>query len=414
MMGRAPVSVADRPRAGKAAPTGAGRPRRASLLMVAMAALVAAVTSSPRAAAEPVTVAVSVDCARGNCRLLLTHTETLDYRARQKDAAVEIEYTRPVRFSPPQMRFDDNDILRQFRVQDERKLVLSTGAGFARYETFELRNPFRLVIDLNGRQPETGRTPAATPSRSAVPRRIIVIDPGHGGIETGAVGPGGLMEKDVTLELSRRLRTRLQRTDSRLSVVLTRDEDRLVGLDERTAIANHNQADLFVSVHLNAAAASRASGAETYFLSPEATDDEARVLAALENRSAGGADAGAGPGAGARRDLDLVLWDLAQNQYLAESSALAEAVQAQLNALTGTRNRGVRQAPFRVLMGATMPAILVEVGFITNPVEEAKFNRPEYLDQVVQALATAISDYLADSEQVAAPAPVGLRELGPP
>jgi N-acetylmuramoyl-L-alanine amidase len=109
-----------------------------------------------------------------------------------------------------------------------------------------------------------------------------------------------------------------------------------------------------------------------------------------------------------------VLWDLAQNQYLAESSALAEAVQAQLNALIGTRNRGVRQAPFRVLMGATMPAILVEVGFITNPAEETKFRRPEYLDQIVQALATAIGDYLSGAEHVAAPPPIGLREMGPP
>ena len=148
--------------------------------------------------------------------------------------------------------------------------------------------------------------------------------------------------------------------------MLTRDEDRLVGLDERTAIANHNRADLFLSIHVNASPRARASGAETYYLSTNASDDEARILAALENQS-GQQDSAVPNPRVEQGSLDLVLWDLAQNQYLAESSALAESIQQHMNWMTGTRSRGVRQAPFRVLMGAMMPAVLVEVGFISNP-----------------------------------------------
>ncbi|NIM01625.1 MAG: N-acetylmuramoyl-L-alanine amidase, partial [Acidobacteria bacterium] len=236
------------------------------------------------------------------------------------------------------------------------------------YESFELRNPFRLVLDLQSGA--VGSITAPPPAERDPTRKIVVIDPGHGGVETGATGPTGLREKEVALDLARRVQRRLQR-DRNLTVVLTRDEDRLIGLDERTAIANHNRADLFLSIHLNASPRSTATGAETYFLSNDATDDDARTLAALENRAAGVSENQTN--AANDRNLDLVLWDLAQNQFLAESSLLAERVQWHLNALTGTRDRGVRQAPFRVLMGAMMPAILIEAGFLSNVEEEERF-----------------------------------------
>jgi N-acetylmuramoyl-L-alanine amidase len=246
---------------------------------------------------------------------------------------------------------------------------------------------------------------APTPRRDPG-KKIIVIDPGHGGIEQGAVGPTGLREKDVTLDLARRLKTSLEKNED-ISVVLTRDEDRLVGLDERTAIANHNRATLFLSIHLNASRRTTARGAETYFLSTEATDDEARTLAALENRASGVDEKSVYSGNGDSSDLDLVLWDLAQNQYLAESSVLAESMQRHLNELTGTPDRGVRQAPFRVLMGATMPAILVEAGFVSNPKEEERFKVLGYRNQVVSAMAAAVRDFLADLERLSQPAATG-------
>jgi len=289
-------------------------------------------------------------------------------------------------------------------MRDDRTLSLDTGSRYDRYETFELRNPFRLVLDLKP-APRKGdrRVPSDSPSR---PSTIIVLDPGHGGVEHGAVGPTGLREKEVALTLARRLKRALEKRDRSISVVLTRDEDRLVGLDERTAIANHNQADLFLSIHLNASRRSRATGAETYYLSTRATDDEARILAGLENRPGG--DEAAPPDQRVEQgSLDLVLWDLAQNQYLAESSALAESIQRHLNHLTGTRNRGVRQAPFRVLMGAMMPAVLVEVGFISNPAEEDLLRTSSYRTLVVEAMATAVEEFLRNLERYAAPGSAG-------
>jgi N-acetylmuramoyl-L-alanine amidase len=183
-----------------------------------------------------------------------------------------------------------------------------------------------------------------------------------------------------------------------------------VGLDERTAIANHNRADLFLSIHLNASPRTSARGAETYFLSSDATDDEARTLAALENRAAGVEDRSIHTSGDRRDDLELVLWDLAQNQFLTESSLLGESMQAQLNKVARTPDRGVRQAPFRVLMGATMPAILVEVGFVSNPEEEQLFRSLGYRNQVTQAMAAAVYEFLERLDQFSAPGASGGRE----
>ena len=382
--------------------------RRTFAARTALGVLVAAGwLLAPAAHAQRVTVRISVDTSAASTRLVLTHSEPLAYEIFTADGQVQILYAEPVRVEPSQRTLGD-PILGRFELRDSR-LVLETGPGFRSYETFELRNPFRLVVDLLG-----SRVDAAAPLGAVEPtapmhdpvKTVIVIDPGHGGVETGAIGPSGLQEKEVTLDLARRLRQTLAR-DQRLAVVLTRDEDRLVGLDERTAIANHNRADLFLSIHINSSTRNRATGAETYFLSAHATDDEARTLAALENREGGGSTVTTPDGE--RRDLQLVLWDLAQNQHLAVSSVLAENMQRHLNELTGTRDRGVRQAPFRVLMGATMPAILVEVGFISNPAEEERLRQSNYRDQVVQAMTRAVFDFLGDMDRISGSAPaVGL------
>jgi N-acetylmuramoyl-L-alanine amidase len=362
-------------------------------------------TATLPAAAQDATVQIKVDASQASTRLVLTHSSSVAYEVRQQGDRIEIVYATPLRAEPSELLLDD-PILDRFRMVDGRRLVLETGVGFRSVETFELRNPFRLVIDLRGnrrRGDDSGPQAVERPRRGKRARdKVIVLDAGHGGVETGATGPTGLEEKDVALDLARRLKSILA-NDRKLTVVLTRDEDRLVGLDERTAIANHNQADLFVSIHLNAALRSDATGAESYFLSSDATDDQARTLAALENRAAGVKQEQIAAVDGEMRSVDLVLWDLAQNQYLAESSVLAENMQIHLNELTGTRDRGVRQAPFRVLMGATMPSILVEVGFISNPDEETRLRSTEYRSRVAQAMANAIYDFLADLERLSTP-----------
>jgi len=379
-------------------PSAAGRLAPA-LLLLSLGAI-----AGPTALAQRATVQVRVDEAPASTRFVLSHSSPVAYEIRRGEGHIVIVYAAPVRPEPKEADLDDTIVYR-YAFDGDRRLVLFTGPGFRAFESFELRNPFRIVVDLQGNRGERA-VPAVPPELAPVrpaDRRIVVIDPGHGGIETGATGPGGMVEKDVTLDLARRLKRALER-DRRLEVVLTRDEDRLVGLDERTAIANHNRADLFLSIHMNAASRATAHGAETYFLSADATDDAARTLAALENRGAERGDDVVVTVDGEQRNLQLVLWDLAQNQYLAESSALAESMQRHLNELTGTRDRGVRQAPFRVLMGATMPAVLVEVGFVTNPEEETKFRTDAYREQVVQAMTRAVHEFVEAVDRLSRPA----------
>ncbi|HET9209138.1 MAG TPA: N-acetylmuramoyl-L-alanine amidase, partial [Thermoanaerobaculia bacterium] len=212
------------------------------------------------------------------------------------------------------------------------------------------------------------------------------------------------------LELARELAGKLGRLG--VQTVLTRTDDTLVSLDNRSATANQNRADLFISIHLNSSLGAGANGTETYFLSPQASDPRAASSAATENTpaaapsSAGGAG---GPSAAEQQDVDLILWDLAQSRHLAESQRFANMIQAQLNETLQIKDRGVKQAPFRVLKGATMPAVLVELGFINNPEEEKKLQDPAYRDQLLDALVTAIARYRASIDgqpATAATAPV--------
>jgi len=336
-------------------------------------------------------ILVTVDSSGPSTRLVVTKIGPVLHAITEFEDHVDIVFADPVVVKPAS-RVINGLILAGWALENERRLVLKTGTGYRKYESFQLRNPSRLILDLLGDR-ETGGGTAPSQERAGADRTVIVIDPGHGGRERGATGPSGLIEKDVTLVLARKLRAQLQK-DPTVSVVLTRDQDRFLPLDERTAIANHNRADLFISIHLNASRRRKAFGAETYFLSPEATDDEARLLAGQENAAGGGDETlkAAMPDY-EERGLDLILWDLAQNQYMAESSSLAEAVQREMNQLTGTRDRGVRQAPFRVLMGATMPAILAEVGFVTNADEERMLRQDDYLDRIVYALTRAVQQF---------------------
>ncbi|HEX5042776.1 MAG TPA: N-acetylmuramoyl-L-alanine amidase [Candidatus Polarisedimenticolaceae bacterium] len=352
--------------------------------LLALAALLPVLAQTP--AVPAVDARVSVDTSGPTTRVVVTAARPVAWQVAAAPTGLELVFAEPLRLDVPSVTLDD-PMLRGWRLVSERRLQLQTGPAFTGQETFELRNPWRLVLDLQGHRPG-----GQTGSNRVAPATVIVLDPGHGGVETGAVGPNGVQEKEVVLDLARRLQNVLQREPG-VAVVLTRDEDRQVARDERTAIANQNRAELFVSLHLNSSPAKGATGAETYFLSAEATDDAARTLAGVENEAARRGEAVVQTAAGGGQTLDLILWDLAQNQYLAESARLAEAVQRELNALAGTKDRGVRQAPFTVLMGATMPAILVELGFVSNASEESRLKDSAYRDRIVEALARAIQGF---------------------
>ncbi len=376
--------------------------RRLTTLLSMLLLTFLATSSVPARDRGKAEILITVDSSGSSTRLVVTKVDKVIHAITEFEGRVEIVFADPVVVKPASRQIEDA-MLEGWSLLDDHRLVLRTGPAYRKYDSFELRNPSRLILDLIGKR---GGASAGSRSRtgSRADRTVVVIDPGHGGKERGAIGPTGLEEKDVTLILARKLRTQLQK-DPTVSVVLTRDQDRFVPLDERTAIANHNRADLFISIHLNASRRTKAFGAETYFLSAEATDDEARLLAGLENAAGDNqAELKAAMPDYKERGLDLILWDLAQNQYMAESSDLAEAVQREMNRLTGTRDRGVRQAPFRVLMGATMPAILVEVGFVTNIDEERMLRQDGYLDRIVHALTRAVQEFQRGLDTYQSPA----------
>jgi len=221
--------------------------------------------------------------------------------------------------------------------------------------------------------------------------KTIVIDPGHGGTDIGAIGPTGALEKDVNLAIAKKLSALLSKKPG-LTVILTREDDQFIDLSDRTALANSMGADIFISIHTNASLRKTASGTETYFMSFDASDDEARRVAAFEN---GVAELGETPveNQGTADNLQLILWDMTQTEFLNESSLLAEIVQENLRKVVKSDARGVKQAPFVVLIGAAMPAILVEVGFITNPAEEKLITQAATQAKIADSLFKSISNF---------------------
>jgi N-acetylmuramoyl-L-alanine amidase len=261
----------------------------------------------------------------------------------------------------------------------------------------------RLSIDLLPAATELPAPPSGTPEPSPAPPvdplpmpvpstglRTVVIDPGHGGEEDGARGAGGGLEKDITLQVARRLRTLIE---SRLGlrVFLTRDDDRTMSLDDRAAYANSQKADVFVSIHANAALRPAMTGVEVFYLSIDRADAEAQSLAeSSEVLPALG---------GGTRAVDLILWESAQARYLEQSSSLAGMIEQSLRSRVQMSPRPVQQAPFRVLVGATMPAVLVEIGYLSNTEQEQALLSGPYQDQIAQGLFDAILQFHAYVER---------------
>lgn len=230
----------------------------------------------------------------------------------------------------------------------------------------------------------------------------IVIDPGHGGKDSGAIGPSGLMEKEVVLDLAKRLKNILEENDPALSIILTRDEDYFVSLDKRTSFANHHKADIFVSIHANGAFSREANGFEIFHLSAEASDDAARATAALENRVIELENSKERKDRKDRIDYtQFILADMAQLEFIEESIELCGLIQKKVIERTGIVDRGIKGAFFYVLKDALMPSVLVETAFITNPFEEAKLGDANFREEVASGIAEAILGYKATYERMA-------------
>lgn len=289
-------------------------------------------------------------------------------------------------------------------------------SDFKIMRNFVLEQPFRVVFDLTkspGKKAEKKSNIAPQEIKEEEPQpeqeekredqppvepgkkkaydliRTICLDPGHGGSDFGAVGRSNLMEKDLTLKVAKKLKVIIE-SKLGLHVVMTRESDEEVSLNSRVAKANNQKAQMFVSIHVNSSYRKAATGPETYYVSLKATDQDAFLLSQKENS----AFKEKINKLASNDELKMILWDMAQNEYIKESAKLADFIQYELNILMHTRNRGVKQAPFRVLMRAAMPAILVEIAFVSNYSEEQKLKDEAFLGKVAAALYSGISKYI--------------------
>ena len=294
--------------------------------------------------------------------------------------------------------------------QDTVRVVLDIN-NIEGYKIFPLHDPFRIVVDVRGaekngipKQEDTARAETRPPRRGirrvetpdktvSLARQLglsvkrIVIDPGHGGKDPGCYHKGGIKEKTIVLDLAKKLAGEIEKKLG-CEVLLTRTKDIFLPLDERTAFANIKKADLFISLHVNAHKQSNIFGVETYFLNM-ATDKRAVMLAARENATSEKNIS----------DLQSILNDLILNTKISESNKLAHQVQkGMMNHISKDyhtkKSLGVKQAPFYVLIGAEMPAILIETGFITNPVERKRLQSRDYQGTLVEGIAAGIDQYI--------------------
>ena len=257
-----------------------------------------------------------------------------------------------------------------------------------------------------GSKPDLVQPPVAAPvatrdGQSTLTRALglkigrIVIDAGHGGHDTGTIGPTGLMEKDLCLDVALRLGKIIQQKLPGADIVLTRSDDTFIPLEDRTRIANEAKADLFISIHANSSPDHGARGIETYYLNMKGSA-EAMAVAARENAvSQQGI-----------HDLEEVVKKIARTEKIDESRELAQDVQDSLarriqKAAKPVKNRGVRKAPFVVLIGADMPSILTEISFLSNPADEQLLKKPEYRQRVAEGLYQGVSDYLQSMNSMA-------------
>jgi N-acetylmuramoyl-L-alanine amidase len=276
--------------------------------------------------------------------------------------------------------------------------------SFEDYNVFSLPNPFRIVIDVRGEavpaspvaeNEKDGPDAVSLARQLALGVRRIVIDPGHGGKDYGAPGYlKGVHEKYIVLDIARKLADKISR-ELGCEAILTRTGDHYLTLEERTAIANTKKADLFISIHANASRNPRASGIETYFLNLTA-DDESITVAARENATSEKNIS----------ELQTILNDLLQNAKINESSRLATYVQKELcfnmeKKYNRINNKGVKRAPFYVLIGAQMPAILIETSFISNKTECQRLTDNAYQNALCDGIVSGIRKYIKETQPTA-------------
>jgi len=302
--------------------------------------------------------------------------------------------------NPPLAAPGPQSLVQAVRVLDAVTLTVDLGprnAGF-RATSQPVDTTMRLTIDVAEAAPQVPLPPAApaAPAPVAPPEappalgpavatiRTVAIDPGHGGMDEGAKGANGTKEKDVTLAVARRVKAALE-TRLGIRVLLTRDDDRDLLVDDRTAVANNNKADLFISLHLNTSRRAPVAGASIYYAAfDRRAEDTANAAARIERVPVVG---------GGTRDIELTAWDLAQTRHLDQSRSFATVLEEQLRDHVPLAAKSVDRAPLAVLKSANMPAVLVEMGFLTNADQETAVIGNDFQTTFVQALSDAIVKY---------------------
>jgi len=308
----------------------------------------------------------------------------------------------------------DDDLLSGARAgqytKDSVRVVVDI-KSFMTYKVFPLKDPFRIVMDMRGGSTETSKAKdSELKNRIKDPKAIskslakqlslgvrrIIIDPGHGGRDYGAPGRvKGVHEKNVVLAIGRRLANKI-RKELKCEVIMTRNSDKFLTLEERTAIANTENADLFISIHTNANRDRKVYGIETYFLNL-ATDNDSILVAARENATS----------TKNISDLQIILNDLMQNSKINESSRLAAYIQESLSihlkkkGYSRIKSKGVKQAPFYVLLGAQMPAVLIETSFISNSRECKRLINSKYQERLCEGIVKGIKKYIMETKPTA-------------
>jgi N-acetylmuramoyl-L-alanine amidase len=291
--------------------------------------------------------------------------------------------------SPPLPAQAPQSLVQGARFVEPATIVVQLGPRFAGFKanTEPVDTTMRLEIDvLSATSEPTPTTPApATPelppalTAPSSHVRTITIDPGHGGNDEGVHGVNGAKEKDLVLAVSRRAKAAIE---ARLGVrvLLTREDDRNVPIDERTAIANNNKADLFVSVHANASLRPTAAGASVFVAAFERSAEQGAATVGGRVPTFGGGS----------REIDLVFWDLAQTQHVAQSTAFANILEQLFHDRVPLTNKPIDRAPLRVLESANMPAVLLELGYLTNADQEKLIATDGFQNAVVSSLVEAI------------------------
>jgi len=302
-----------------------------------------------------------------------------------------IFYPAKLIFPQKEIKLKENEFIQHIRLNQETlnsvNMVLDLTNKEYTYNIYP-DGPSRMVIDLKSPEKDTiadllrGENTPLIPEKKKA--RRIILDPGHGGKDPGAIGSAGLKEKEVTLKVADDL-AKLLKKESGVEVYLTREKDQFISLDRRVELANQWKGDIFISIHANAGFNKVAHGVETFFNSKHPYGEGATEVAKRENKELSD---------NISPEAEMILWDMLQTRYRQESNELSHIVQKRLSEATGLEDRGTKSAGFYVLRGVAMPAILVEIGFISNPVEERKLKNEDFRKKIVQGIFKGIKEYM--------------------